>query len=457
MTQAHLIDVRSFIDVKPLGRRQIGILALIFSVIACDGMDIGIMGFAAPEILRTWKISKAQMGSVLSSVFFGMAAGAAIAGPIGDRFGRKPLVAASVTWFGLTTLLSALVPNVSILLAIRALTGIGLGAAIPGALALLAEYAPRRKRSLALTIAYSGFTAGATLTGLSAAWLIPVFGWKITLFLAGLLSLVLAGYLIARLPESVSFLAFRQRTTSIPKILSHIFPGTTFPPEAQFWLPRETDIENRKTALLSPRYAITALMLAICYFMGTLVTYIIVGWLPVLSRSVGYTLTEGAVVTAQFTLAGPLGSICVGCLMDLTNGRKILMVTFLISAILLAVSSVTSKEFISMAIFMLTLGFFFHGTMTGLQALAPQSFPTSARASGVSVMHVAGRLGAIGSGVLGGFLLELGWSFSKIFATLSIPMLIGLVAMTVISLQHSTLKHGSLSRADSNGKSKSAT
>ncbi|MFP3558132.1 MFS transporter [Paraburkholderia sp. SIMBA_049] len=456
MTQAHLIDVRSFIDVKPFGRRQIGILALIFSVIACDGMDIGIMGFAAPEILRTWKISKAEMGSVLSSVFFGMAAGAAIAGPIGDRFGRKILVAASVIWFGLTTLLSALAPNVSILLALRALTGIGLGAAIPGALALLAEYAPRRKRSLALTIAYSGFTAGATLTGLSAAWLIPVFGWKITLFLAGLLSLVLAGYLIVRLPESVSFLALKQRTTSIPRILSRIFPGTTFPSEAQFWLPRETDIENRKSALLSPRYAITAAMLAVCYFMGTLVTYIIVGWLPVLSRSVGYSLAEGAIVTAQFTLAGPLGSVCVGYAMDRMNGRKILMATFLISAILLAISSV-AKEFIAMAIFMLTLGFFFHGTMTGLQALAPQSFPTSARASGISFMHVAGRLGAIGSGALGGFLLELGWSFSRIFVTLSIPMLIGLVAMMVIYLQHSTVKQGGLSQDDSNGKIKSAT
>ncbi|SKC99344.1 MFS transporter [Paraburkholderia hospita] len=456
MTQAHLIDVRSFIDVKPFGRRQIGILALIFSVIACDGMDIGIMGFAAPEILRTWKISKAEMGSVLSSVFFGMAAGAAIAGPIGDRFGRKILVAASVIWFGLTTLLSALAPNVSILLAIRALTGIGLGAAIPGALALLAEYAPRRKRSLALTIAYSGFTAGATLTGLSAAWLIPVFGWKITLFLAGLLSLVLAGYLIVLLPESVSFLALKQRTTSIPRILGRIFPGTTFPSEAQFWLPRETDIENRKSALLSPRYAITAAMLAVCYFMGTLVTYIIVGWLPVLSRSVGYSLAEGAIVTAQFTLAGPLGSVCVGYAMDRMNGRKILMATFLISAILLAISSV-AKEFIAMAIFMLTLGFFFHGTMTGLQALAPQSFPTSARASGISFMHVAGRLGAIGSGALGGFLLELGWSFSRIFVTLSIPMLIGLVAMMVIYLQHSTVKQGGLSQDDSNGKIKSAT
>nr|WP_318230244.1 SDR family NAD(P)-dependent oxidoreductase [Paraburkholderia terrae] len=71
----------------------------------------------------------------------------------------------------------------------------------------------------------------------------------------------ISAYLIVRLPESVSFLALKQRTTSIPRILGRIFPGTTFPSEAQFWLPRETDIENRKSALLSPRYAITAAML----------------------------------------------------------------------------------------------------------------------------------------------------------------------------------------------------
>jgi MFS family permease len=81
-------------------------------------MDIGIMQLAAPEILRTWKISKAEMGSVSSSVSFGMAAGAAIAGPIGDRLDRKILVTTSVACVGLTTVLSALAHNVSIFLAL---------------------------------------------------------------------------------------------------------------------------------------------------------------------------------------------------------------------------------------------------------------------------------------------------------------------------------------------------
>jgi AAHS family 4-hydroxybenzoate transporter-like MFS transporter len=163
------INVRSFIDERPISSQQIYVLVFVVLVIAFDGVDIGNMGLAAPEIIRTWGISKAEMGTVLSSVFFGMAAGAALAGPLGDRFGRKLIIVVCVFWFGLTTMLSALATDLPSLVVLRALTGLGLGAAIPGALALIAEYAPQRKRSLLLTIAFSGFTAGATISGFLAA------------------------------------------------------------------------------------------------------------------------------------------------------------------------------------------------------------------------------------------------------------------------------------------------
>jgi AAHS family 4-hydroxybenzoate transporter-like MFS transporter len=73
---------------------------------------------------------------------------------------------------------------------------------------------------------------------------------------------------------------------------------------------------------------------------------------------------------------------------------------------------------------MLALGFFFLATVTGLQALATQSFPTAARATGVSSMHAVGRVGAISSGMLGGLLLGWGWTLAQIFLALAVPMLV---------------------------------
>jgi AAHS family 4-hydroxybenzoate transporter-like MFS transporter len=434
----HNVNVRDFIDNRPVSKHQIKILLLALLVVAFDGLDVGIMGFVAPEIIRTWSITKAEMGGVLSSVFFGMAIGAAVAGPIGDRFGRKLVVVFSIFWFGIMTLMSAFAPNTLVLLALRALTGLGLGAAIPATIALLAEYAPQRQRSLFVTICFSGFTAGATMSGLLAAWLIPAFGWQTGLGAAGLLPALSALVLMVWLPESVAFLALKQKTAVIPGILRKIDPRSAFSPDAKFWLPvAAEDRRGSFKTLLSPRYVVTAAMLCLAYFMGVMATYIIVGWLPVISREAGFTLSQGAVITSIFTLAGPIGAITLGAAMDRVSPQKLLVVTFATAGILLACVGFAPLEFTKLCLLMLVLGFFFHGSMAGLQALAPQSFPTSARATGVSSMHAVGRVGAIVSGILGGALIGWGWDFSQIFFALAIPMLICAAAIAVIGLRSS--------------------
>jgi AAHS family 4-hydroxybenzoate transporter-like MFS transporter len=139
MRDAQTINVRAFIDEHPVSRYQMLIAGLIFLVVAFDGMDIGIMGYAAPEIIRTWGISKPEMGTVLSAVFFGMAGGAFLAGPVGDWRGRKIVIVSAVLWFGITTLLAAFAIGSFGLLILRVLAGIGLGAAIPTGLAVPAK------------------------------------------------------------------------------------------------------------------------------------------------------------------------------------------------------------------------------------------------------------------------------------------------------------------------------
>jgi MFS transporter, AAHS family, 4-hydroxybenzoate transporter len=118
--------------------------------------------------------------------------------------------------------------------------------------------------------------------------------------------------------------------------------------------------------------------------------------------------------------------------MDRISPHKILVATFLISAGFLASVGMAPKSFGGLCLFMLALGFFFHGTMTGLQALSPQSFPTSTRATGVSCMHSVGRLAAIASGALGAFMLGRGWGFVQIFPALAFPMVAGGLAIAIL-------------------------
>jgi hypothetical protein len=60
MQKAQAINVRAFIDEHPVSRHQMLITGLILLVVAFDGMDIGIMGYATPDIIRTWGISKPE-------------------------------------------------------------------------------------------------------------------------------------------------------------------------------------------------------------------------------------------------------------------------------------------------------------------------------------------------------------------------------------------------------------
>jgi len=90
--------------------------------------------------------------------------------------------------------------------ALRLLTGLGLGAAMPNSTTLLSEYVPERSRSVLIAIMFTGFNLGSGMVGFAAAWLIPLHGWRSVLIVGGALPLVLVPFLLLLLPESVRFM-----------------------------------------------------------------------------------------------------------------------------------------------------------------------------------------------------------------------------------------------------------
>src|ERR1700674_6035647 len=82
----------------------------------------------------------------------GILVGALSAGPIGDRFGRKPLLIASLTIFGIASLLSALAGSLFMLTLLRFFTGLGIGGGFPGAARLTGDYRPHRRRAFVIML-----------------------------------------------------------------------------------------------------------------------------------------------------------------------------------------------------------------------------------------------------------------------------------------------------------------
>ena len=85
---------------------------------------------------------------------------------------------------------------------LRLLAGMGMGAAMPNATTLLSEYVPPRRRSLLITIMFSGFTLGSAVIGFIAGIMIPHFGWRSVLLVGGITPLVLVPFLVA-LPAGI--------------------------------------------------------------------------------------------------------------------------------------------------------------------------------------------------------------------------------------------------------------
>ncbi len=206
-----VVNVSDIVDDSTLGLFQAGIFVLCFVCLIMDGFDVQSIGYVAPEIIREWHIPSSLLGPVFSAAPFGVLIGSLLFSILADKIGRRPVLIGLTLYFSVATLLTARASSVNQLLAIRLIAGIGLGGIMPNAVAMAAEYSPRRMRETMIMIVSNGFTAGAAVGGFISAWLIPAFGWRFVFYFGGAVPLVIAVSMLFLLPESLQFM-IRWRT-----------------------------------------------------------------------------------------------------------------------------------------------------------------------------------------------------------------------------------------------------
>jgi MFS family permease len=163
-----MTDVSDIIDSQPIGRGQIVLAALCSAVLFMDGFDTQAIGYVAPALAKAWALPRGALGPVFSASLAGLMAGALTLGPLADRIGRKWIILASTAVFGLLSLATMAADSANTLLVLRFLTGLGLGGAMPNAIALTAEFSPLRRRASMVMLMFCGFSVGAAVGGLIA-------------------------------------------------------------------------------------------------------------------------------------------------------------------------------------------------------------------------------------------------------------------------------------------------
>lgn len=424
------VNIRDWIDARPLTRYQWGILLLCFCIVTFDGFDAAIMGFIAPAILQDWGLSKAAFGPIMAAAMVGLAVGALVSGPYSDRLGRRRVLLISVTTFGLFSLLSGWAQSPLQLAALRFLTGLGLGAAMPNCTTLLSEFIPARLRGKLVTLMFMGFGLGSAAGGFVSAWMLPHYGWASLLILGGVLPLLLLPVLWLALPESVEFMVARGLPKArIAAALARL--GGQFDPASRFVLDDQPAAasKSRLAGLFEGSQRRVTLSLWLTYFMGLLVIYLLTGWLPTLIKEAGLPIERAAMITALFQLGGLAGILLVGYAMDRSSPRKVIACAYAGGALCVFAIGLLAVESDALGLLVLLAGFCINGAQTGLNAYAPGLYPAHCRATGVSWMLGMGRFGGILGSLIGGALLSLGLPMNLVFAVLGVPAVLAACAL----------------------------
>ena len=310
---SRVVSVSEVLDSSPFTSYQVLVGVLCFCCALLDGFDLTVIGVAVPKIAEFLRVKPAALGLAMSAGQFGPLIGAASLGMLADRVGRKRMLVACALGFGLFTLLCAFVTTVEQLALFRFLAGLGLGGSVPTAIAFGAEYAPTRSRATLATTMYAGIPVGATLSGLTAFYILPHYGWQSLFVMGGIIPSVIAVMMALFLPESLTFLVRQSNGRSkVRGIVAKIAPAYALDKDVEFCSSDKKRAGVPLKHLFMEGRTTTTVLLWISFFLGYYLIYLMLSWAPTLLKKSGASVQQYSMAFALINLGSAIATIAVG-------------------------------------------------------------------------------------------------------------------------------------------------
>ncbi|SPE99914.1 MFS transporter [Streptomyces sp. MA5143a] len=418
-------SVEEFIDSAPMGPRQRLIALLGLAVMVAEGLDITIASFVYPHVMHDWGTPMSAVTTVVTAGVLSMAIGGAVAGPLADRYGRKGVTTAGILVFGTATAAMALAPGIWIFALLRVVACVGLGAVAPGVMAIVADSTPAARRAPVVALAFSGIAAGTVAGGFLASAVIPGHGWPALLAVCGLAPLLLVPLVVACIPESVSVLIARGRPVEeIYASLALLVPGRDASDVGLTHAQRDEPEPTQKLSVivLSRSYALTTLLIWLCYFALLGVVYLLLNYLPLMAAGAGLTASRTGAVVGLFGAGTLCGQLLASLGLSRYDRFRVLALATALSAVAVCVAAAADTGHSGMFVLVFVLGVCLGASMGSLQAVGALAYPATLRATGMGWMSGVGRVGTLASGLLGGIMISAGWGISGIFYVLCAPL-----------------------------------
>jgi AAHS family 4-hydroxybenzoate transporter-like MFS transporter len=432
------VDLDVFIDQRRFGRPHLLLIALCGLAAAIDGFDAQLITYLAPSIGRDLHLPRAALGPVFSLGIVGMMLGSLAGGMLADRFGRRRVILASLLWFGLFSILTAFSTGAVSLIAMRFVSGLGYGALMPNAAALVAEFAPKRFRATSVMAMYCGVPVGGAIGGPVTALVLEHHSWQFLFVVGGLLGLAIAVLLGLLLPESIRFLlaagAPRDRIQATMRFLD---PRAVLAPDTRLVAPETATIARASVRqLFADGRSAATLPLWTIFLCASLDLYFLVTWLPTILQDHGVAAKDSLIVTSMFQLGGLFAPLLLARLIDARHAVATVGCVLALGAVTtLSIGwAGTSVGMLGLLVFL--TGGLVQGGLTGLTAISAGLYPTPIRSSGVGWALGISRVGGIVGPMLGALAVAAGLSFQAIFALFAIPAIVA--AVTTIALARAT-------------------
>ncbi|HIY24276.1 MAG TPA: MFS transporter [Candidatus Brachybacterium merdigallinarum] len=422
------------LDHLPFTRKHRRMLAASGIGWALDAMDVGLISFVIAALAVHWGTSPTDGSLIASAGFAGMAIGASLGGLLADRLGRRNVFALTLLVYGLATGASALAGGVAVLVVLRFVVGLGLGAELPVASTLMSEFAPKRIRGRIIVWLEAFWALGWILAAVIGYFVVASGenGWRWAL----LLGMVPAFYaLVVRwgMPESVRFLEKKGRHQQAEEIVVSFEQAAADSGAGATSTASSAAAEEASTAessaaesvsaaastsaaaratqgIWSPALRARTAALWVVWFCINLSYYGAFIWIPSLLVDRGFTLTTSFSYTLIITLAQLPGYAVAAWLIEVI-GRRWTLTIFLAGSAVSATAYGLADSTTMILVAGCALSFFNLGAWGALYAIGPELYPTAVRGTGTGAAAGFGRIASLIAPFLVPALIVLGGQF----------------------------------------------
>ncbi|PZR45886.1 MFS transporter, partial [Paraburkholderia fungorum] len=409
-----------------------------------DAMDAAVLAFLLPVLRTQWGLTSVQTGVLGSGTFIGYFVGAMFAGMLGDIIGRRKVMMYALVIYCVASLASALANDWGFFLATRIVAGLGTGAESAIVAPFLSEFVARRYRG-----SFTGSLAGFFSFGFVAAALlgylvIPLApnAWRAVMVITALPIVMLLWWRRA-LPESPRWLEARDRHAEADAIVSRMEAEVTqagirlepLPAMRDASVPlaagRASIVANVK-ALWTKKLARITAMTWLMWLSITFSYYAFFTWIPGLLVQNGMTITRSFSYSLVIYIAQIPGYFS-GAWLNEKIGRQATIASYMILGGVSALGLALTRTDAGIMVSGILLSFFMNGTYAGVYAYTAEVFPTPIRTTGAGLASAIGRIGAIVSPILVGYLYP-NFGFAGVFGVTTTVLLLGAVTVVLMGV-----------------------